>query len=270
MAQTQSNAGFDVGFDQQVPAPPEQRAPVELTPGAEPFPGVHAAPVGKGRRWLWLVVAGIATIAVMAAALAALLGGSADTDQAGGTMTVIDEDFSTGTGPFEEFEEDGFVAQHRGGGYEVTAAQGESTYWSSAAIDRSTSVDISARLDLVAGAHPDAAVGLSVEPNRTEAYFLSLFGDGTVALGRAVDDEEFVLPLTMTTIKAVDGAATLRLTVVASGNGTEVTGWVDGEQVVRHDHEQGWDSFRGVGVVVVTGPEPGTVHADDVVVKISR
>jgi hypothetical protein len=216
------------------------------------------------------VIAGSVAVAMIAGGLAALLARSADTGGAGGMTVVLDEDFSAGTGAFEEFEEDGFVARHRDGAYEVTGADGDSMYWSSADIDRSTSVDISARLDLVAGGHPEAAIGLSVEPNRSEAYFLSLYGDGTVALERAVDDEEFVLPLSMTTTEPVDGAAVLRLTVTASASGTELTGWVNGERVIGYVDKQGWDRFRGAGVMVASGPEPGTVRADDVVVKTMR
>jgi hypothetical protein len=282
MTQAQPPTGLEVPFGQQVPRAPEQRTPMEpLTPGAWPSPEAvvppgqppvwlpQPAPVRRRRLWLWVVIAGIAAVAMVAGGLTVLLAGSADTDRAGGMTTVIDEDFSTGAGAFEEFEEDGFVARHRDGAYEVSGPDGDSVYWSSADIDRSTSVDISARLDLIAGGHPSAAVGVSVEPNRSEAYFLSLYGDGTVALERAVDDEEFVLPLTMTTTET-DGAATLRLRVVANASGTELTGWVNGEQVIGHVDKQGWNRFRGAGVVVASGPEPGTVRADDVVVKTVR
>jgi hypothetical protein len=283
MTQAQPPTGVEVPFGQQVPQPPEQRMPVApLTHDAWSAPDAawrsgqppvwlpQPSPVRRRRPWLFGVVAGIAAIAVTAGGLAVLLAGSADTDGAGGMSVVIDEDFSTGTGAFQEFEEDGMVARHRDGAYEVTGEDGESVYWSSADIDRSASVDISARLDYVAGEHPGAAVGLSVEPNRSEAYFLSLSGNGAVALQRAVDDEEFILPLTMMMVDTIDGPATLRLMVVANASGTELTGWVNGEQVIEYTDKQGWNRFRGAGVMVASGPEPVTVRADDVVVKTAR
>jgi hypothetical protein len=282
MTQVQPPTGVEVPFGQQTPGPPQPRMPAEpFAPGAWSSPDAvppvgqppvwwpPPAPVRRGRPWLWTVLAGTAAVAMIAGGLA-LLAGSTTTDGAGGTQIAVEEDFSAGSGAFQEFEEDGFVALHRDGAYELTGTDSEGVYWSSVEIDQSTSVDISARLELVEGGHPDAAVGVSVEPTRSEAYFLSLHGDGTVALARAADDEEFVLPLTITTMEPVDGAATLRLTVVATANGTELTGWVNGEQVIGHLDKQGWDRFRGAGLMVANGPEPGTARADDVVVKTAR
>jgi hypothetical protein len=151
-----------------------------------PSPWLPVQPAASRSRygWPWVVLAVVAAVALLAGASAILLGDRGDTVGLSDAETVLEEDFSSGPGKFTEFDQDGAVGVHRAGAYELTNQAEAGVYQSAVTISRATAVDVSARLELVSGRHPDAGVGVSVEPNMTETYLFGLAGNGNVFLAK--------------------------------------------------------------------------------------
>jgi hypothetical protein len=263
-------------------SPSPSTAPNPVTLPEQPPPWLPAPPTESQSRGTWLVVAVVALLTAVAV-LAVLVGGlvllAGDSDDRVGSSAgdanesvglsdaavVFEEDFTAGPGPFESFDENGFVGQHGDGAYELTGSTAYRTSWSSATIGPSSVVDITARLELVSGQRAYAGMGLVVQPNAKGAYLLDVLRGGDVTLSKASGELSRVL--NSTDGPAVGGATTLRLTVAATASGTELVGYVDGQRVIHQVDEGGWDRFEGAGIAVVTGPEPATVRIDDVVVR---
>jgi hypothetical protein len=199
-------------------------------------------------------------------------GSGTDTSDPPADTTTYQEDFDSGAGRFEVSSYDGWIGKHGDGAYFLSSSETDTVLWSSAAIDTATAVDVSASLELVGGAGPDSSVGLIVQPTPDEGYVLELYGDGSVTILRLVEGHEITVPLTEARTSAPDGPSTLRMTVAWTPQGTDLVGYVDGQRVVRHvdrafSELPRWSQFNSAGVVLTTGGKPGTVRADDVVVR---
>ena len=243
--------------EDSLPAPevPERSAP--LTPPPPGPPPLAAATRRKVWPWILLTIAG--TLVVGFVGLAAL----------GFWMQsqpLIDDDMDNGTGPFVA-ESDPFVElRYEDGGYvmDLTPMQDGNlqyarSFWgvTRPEVDFAISYELRDAPDDVDHVVAIGCVGAG------GSYWFYLSADGTAGIELWSADGGVLEEVDAPRLASSD-----RLRIVcedgAADGPTSVVGYLDGEQLVAAQHENGFGSFQAVGIAAfVGGQEPYVVVWDD-------
>lgn len=246
---------------------------------ARPQEGAPSGPpsglVQSGRRavWPWVLLAvgaalsGLMVLLLVAAMVLRLstLGDGGGPVAVSESRVVLTEDFSTGSGSFEEYMEQGFTAQVVDGAYLVTSDDLQFTDWVTTAVARADVIDLSARVALAEDAEEAAEAGLTVEgPQGGYAFMVSQASGAQISL--ISPDEEMEVVSYGDSVEAVSGP--VRLSVVQTSEGsTLVRGYLEGRQVVAYEDPVRVGGFTEVGLAVYADTQAVTARFDDVVVR---
>lgn len=242
---------------------------------AEGAPSQPRSGLGQPRRpaiWPWVVLAvgaalsGI-TVLLLAAGIVLRLSALGDGDPvvSSESRVVLTEDFSTGSGSFEEYVEQGFTAQVDDGAYVVTSDDLQFTDWVTTAIERADVIDLSALAALGEDAEEAAELGLTVEGAQGGYAFMVSTGSGAQISVISPDEEMEVVSYGAS---LGEPAGAVRLSVVQTSQGsTLVRGYLDGRQVAEYEDLARVGGFTEVGLAVYADTQAVTARFDDVVVR---
>lgn len=223
--------------------------------------------------WPWvLLAAGAALSGLLVLLLAAgivlrlsALGDGRDPLVAPESRVVLTEDFSTGSGSFEEYVEQGFTAQVVDGAYVMTSDDLQFTDWVTTVVVRADVIDFNAQVALAEDTEEAAEVGLTVEGPQGGYAFMVSRGSGA-SISVISPDAEMEVVSYGDSLDEVSGA--VRLSVVQTSEGsTLVRGYLDGRQVAVYEDLARVGGFDEVGLAVYADTQAVTARFDDVVVR---
>jgi hypothetical protein len=208
-----------------------------------------------------LVVAGLVVLAMV---------GNAGSDDAAGLQDarlVLSEDFTWGSGSFDEYADETFTARAVDGAYVITSEDLQYADWVTTFVPRADVVDVRAGIVMAEDTEPTAEAGLTVEGDQGGYAFTVSAGSGALisritAGGMDVVTEGQALP---------DASGEVRLTVEPTSSGaTLVRGYLDGELAAQYEDSARVGGFTEVGLAVYADAAPVTARFDDLVVGVAR
>jgi hypothetical protein len=217
---------------------------------------------------LGLAVSGLVVLVVAGLVVLAMVGNAGSDDAAGlqDARLVLSEDFTWGSGSFDEYADETFTARAVDGAYVITSEDLQYADWVTAFVPRADAVDVRARVALAEDAEPTAEAGVTVEGDQGGYAFTVSGGSGALisritAGGMDVVTEGEALP---------DPSGEVRLTVEpSSAGGTLVRGYLDGRLVAEHEDSARVGGFTEVGLAVYADSAPVTARFDDLVVRVA-
>ena len=245
--------------------------PATTTPAwSGPEPGWSAptpapAPRGSRRGWLigGLVAGGVVLLALIAVAVFVV--GRASTGP------VIDEDFSSGPGPFST-DSDNFVdLTVVDDAYQVTLKDVDSPQEARSFFDPARSaITVTAKVSETEAPAASAA-GISCYSNTETGYLLVVSSDGEWAIVKVIDLNEGTTDvLAEGTSETGLSSQAITLHLSCTGGGTDptvITGQVDDGPVHTADDDEGYDQFRAAGFFAAAEEAPSILVFDDMVVE---
>jgi hypothetical protein len=246
--------------------------PATTTPAwSGPAPGPSALPPApppqdrSGHGWLigGLVAGAVVLLALIAVAV--IVVGRATTGP------VIDEDFSSGPGPFSTDSDNLVDLRVVDGAYQVTLKDADAPQEARSFFDPARSAITVSATAAEADAPASSAGGISCYSNAGTGYVFLVASDGKWAVVKIIDATEG------TTDILADGsgdtgisaeAVTLHLSCTGGGTDpTVITAQVDDGPVHTATDDDGYDQFRAAGFFAAAEEAPTVLVFDDMVVK---